>query len=172
MCAQTAVHYCHQDHFTIAEPLLFETYTVLILSLALSFQLHNMVCSIAGASWLHSAVSFLRICNRVLSYCNIHSLKEWLCQGCLEKSVDMRIWYFLTQKKGTKALMSAMLLLSLKIPTLQISTPWQLQGLGITRSLQGKPALSMEKGFKNHKETLCMLWINPVILIDRGETPW
>ena len=115
--AQLAVHYCHQDHFIITEPLLFETYTVLILSLALSFQLHNMVCSIAGASWLHSAVSFLRICNRVLSYCNIHSLKEWLCQGCLEKSVDMRIWYFLTQKKGTKALMSAMLLLSLKTPT-------------------------------------------------------
>ena len=110
---QIAVHYCHQDHLTIS----FETYTVLILSLALSFQLHNMVCSIAGASWLHSAVSFLRICNRVLSYCNIHSLKEWLCQGCLEKSVDMRIWYFLTQKKGTKALMSAMLLLSLKTPT-------------------------------------------------------
>ena len=114
---QIAVHYCHQDHFTITEPLLFETYTVLILSLALSFQLHSRVYSIAGASWLHSAVSFLRICNRVLSYCNIHSLKEWLCQGCLEKSVDMRIWYFLTQKKGTKALMSAMLLLSLKTPT-------------------------------------------------------
>ena len=48
--AQLAVHYCHQDHFIITEPLLFETYTVLILSLALSFQLHNMVCSIAGAS--------------------------------------------------------------------------------------------------------------------------
>ena len=33
----------------------------------------------------------------------------------------------------------------------------------------GKPALSMEKGCKNHKETLCMLWINPVIFTDCGE---
>ena len=40
-----------------------------------------------------------------------------------------------------------------------------------TGSLQGKPALSMEKGCKNHKETLCMLWINPVIFTDCGETP-
>ena len=30
--------------------------------------------------------------------------------------------------------------------TLQISTPWKLGGLGIAGSLQGKPALSMEKG--------------------------
>jgi hypothetical protein len=51
-------------------------------------------------------------------------------------------------------------------------TPWKLQGLGITGSLQGKPALSMEKGRKNHKKNLCMLWINPVIFTDCGETPW
>ena len=38
-------------------------------------------------------------------------------------------------------------------------------------SLQGKPALSMEKGYKNHKETLFMLWINPVVFTDFGETP-
>ena len=53
--------------------------------------------------------------------------------------------------------------------TLQIFTPWKLQGLGITGSLQRKPALSMEKGCKNHKETLCMLWINPVIFTDCGK---
>ena len=56
--------------------------------------------------------------------------------------------------------------------TLQIFTPWKLQGLGITGSLQGKPILSMEKGCKNHKETLCTLWINPVVFTDCGETPW
>ena len=39
----------------------------------------------------------------------------------------------------------------------KIFTPWKLQGLGITGSLQGKLALSMEKGCKNHKETLCIL---------------
>ena len=53
--------------------------------------------------------------------------------------------------------------------TLQIFSPWKLQGLGITGSLQGKPALSMEKGCKNPKETLCMLWINPVIFTDCGK---
>ena len=37
--------------------------------------------------------------------------------------------------------------------TLQIFTPWKLQGLGIAGSLQGKPALSMEKGYKNFGET-------------------
>jgi hypothetical protein len=26
-------------------------------------------------------------------------------------------------------------------------------------------SVSMEKGCKNHKETLCMLWINPMIII-------
>ena len=31
----------------------------------------------------------------------------------------------------------------------------KLQGLGIAGSLQGKPALPMEKGCKNNKETLC-----------------
>ena len=31
--------------------------------------------------------------------------------------------------------------------------PIKLWGLGITGSLQEKPALSMEKGCKNHKET-------------------
>ena len=30
----------------------------------------------------------------------------------------------------------------------------------------------MEKGCKNHKDTLCMLWINPVIFTDCRETPW
>ena len=35
---------------------------------------------------------------------------------------------------------------------LQIFTPWKLQGLGIAGYLQGKPALSMEKGFKNPKK--------------------
>ena len=40
--------------------------------------------------------------------------------------------------------------------TLQIFTPRKLPGLGIAGSLQGKPVLSMEKGCKNHKETLCM----------------
>ena len=54
--------------------------------------------------------------------------------------------------------------------TLQILTPWKVWGLGITGSLQRKHALSMEKGCKNHKEILCMLWINPVIFIDCGET--
>ena len=49
---------------------------------------------------------------------------------------------------------------------LQIFTPWKLRGLQITGSLQGKPVLSMEKGCKNHKETLCMLWMNPVIFVD------
>ena len=49
--------------------------------------------------------------------------------------------------------------------------PMKTTGLGITGSLQGKPALSMEKGCKNHKETLCMLWINPVIFTDCEETP-
>ena len=34
-----------------------------------------------------------------------------------------------------------------------------IQGLEIAGSLQGKPALSMEKSCMNHKETLCMLWI-------------
>ena len=34
----------------------------------------------------------------------------------------------------------------------------------------GKPALSMEKSCKNHKETLCLLWINPVIFTDCRET--
>ena len=51
-----------------------------------------------------------------------------------------------------------------------IFTPWKLRGLGIMESLQGKPALSMEKACKNHKETLCMLWLNPVIFTDCGET--
>ena len=37
--------------------------------------------------------------------------------------------------------------------------------------LQGKPAQSIEKGCKNHKETLCMLWINPVMFTDCGEKP-
>ena len=46
--------------------------------------------------------------------------------------------------------------------------PSKLRGLGITGSLQGKPALSMKKGCKNHKETLCMLWINPVVFTDCG----
>ena len=59
-----------------------------------------------------------------------------------------------------------------RVSTLQIFTPWKLRGLGITGSLQGKPALSMEKGCKNHKETLCMLWINPVIFTDCEDTPW
>ena len=31
------------------------------------------------------------------------------------------------------------------------------------------PALSMEKGCKNHRETLCMLWVDPVIFTDCGE---
>ena len=43
--------------------------------------------------------------------------------------------------------------------------------LGIAGSLKGKPALSMEKGCKNHKETLSMLRINPVIFTGCGETP-
>ena len=38
-------------------------------------------------------------------------------------------------------------------------------------SLQGKLLLSMESGCKNHKETLCMLWIDPVIFTDCSETP-
>ena len=37
--------------------------------------------------------------------------------------------------------------------------------------LWGKPALSMEKGSKNHKETQFVLWINPVIFPDCTETP-
>ena len=45
------------------------------------------------------------------------------------------------------------------------------RGLGIVGSLQGKPALSKEKGCKNHKETPCMLWINPVMFTDFGEIP-
>ena len=58
--------------------------------------------------------------------------------------------------------------------TLQIFTPWKLQGLRISGSLQGEPALSMEKGCKNHKESYVhdMLWINFVIFTDCGETPW
>ena len=40
-----------------------------------------------------------------------------------------------------------------------------------TGSLQGKPALSMEKACNNHKETLCVLWINPVTFTYCGETP-
>ena len=56
--------------------------------------------------------------------------------------------------------------------TLQIFTPWKLRGLGIVGSLQGNPALSMEKDCKNQKETICMLWINPVIFTDCEETPW
>ena len=56
--------------------------------------------------------------------------------------------------------------------TLHIFTPWKLRGLEIMGSLLGKPALSMEKGCKNHKETLCMLWINPVTFTDCRETPW
>ena len=48
--------------------------------------------------------------------------------------------------------------------TLQVLTPWKLPGLGITGS--------MKKGCKNHKETLCMLWVNPVIFTDCRETPW
>ena len=44
-------------------------------------------------------------------------------------------------------------------PKLQILTPWKPQAQGIT-------------GCKNHKETLCMLWVNPVIFTDSGETPW
>ena len=59
----------------------------------------------------------------------------------------------------------------LYIHTLQIFTPWKLRALGITGSLQGKPVLSMKKGCKHHKETLCMLWINPLIFTDYGETP-
>ena len=35
------------------------------------------------------------------------------------------------------------------LSTLQIFTPWKLRGLGIAGSLQGKTALSMEKGCKN-----------------------
>ena len=42
---------------------------------------------------------------------------------------------------------------------------------GITGTLQGKSAISMEKGCKNQKETLCILWVNPVISTDCGETP-
>ena len=34
---------------------------------------------------------------------------------------------------------------------------------------KGKPALSMEKGCMNQKETLCMLWINLIIFTDCGE---
>ena len=32
------------------------------------------------------------------------------------------------------------------------------------------PALSMEKGCKNHRETLCMFWINHVTLQIAGKT--
>ena len=56
--------------------------------------------------------------------------------------------------------------------TLQMFTHWKLQALGITGSLQGKPALSMEKDCNNYKETLCMLWINPVIFTNCRKTPW
>ena len=35
---------------------------------------------------------------------------------------------------------------------LQIFTPWNLRGLGIAGSLQGKSALSMKKGCKNCKK--------------------
>ena len=38
--------------------------------------------------------------------------------------------------------------------------PMKLRGLGIMGSLQGKPKLSMEKGVKNQKETLCMYVVN------------
>ena len=41
---------------------------------------------------------------------------------------------------------------------------------GIYGVPEGKPALSMEKGCNYHKETVCMLWINPVIFTDCGET--
>ena len=58
------------------------------------------------------------------------------------------------------------------LPTLQIFTPWKQQAQGITGCLQVFPALSMEKGCNNHRETLCMLWVNPVIFTDCGETPW
>ena len=44
-------------------------------------------------------------------------------------------------------------LLYLYLTTLQIFTPWKLPGLGIAGSLQGKSALSMEKGCKNFGET-------------------
>ena len=35
----------------------------------------------------------------------------------------------------------------------------------------GKISTIYGKGCKNHKEPLCMLWINPVIFTDCGETP-
>ena len=54
------------------------------------------------------------------------------------------------------------------LPTLQIFT--QEQGLGIMGSLQGKPALYIKKGCMNHNEILYVLWINPVIFTDCGET--
>ena len=41
--------------------------------------------------------------------------------------------------------------------------PMKTTGTGNYGVPAGKSALSMEKGCKNHKETLCMLWINPVI---------
>ena len=48
------------------------------------------------------------------------------------------------------------------------SYPMKTTGTGNYRV----PALPMEKGCKNHKETLCMLWINPIIFTDCRETPW
>jgi hypothetical protein len=44
------------------------------------------------------------------------------------------------------------------LATLQIFTPWKLRGLGIAGSLQGKPALSMEKGCTNCQETHNNYW--------------
>ena len=41
--------------------------------------------------------------------------------------------------------------------------PTKTTGQGITGCLQVFPTLSIEKGCKNHSETLCMLWVNPAM---------
>ena len=49
--------------------------------------------------------------------------------------------------------------------------PMKTMGTGHYEVSQVFPALFMEEGCKNHIETLCVLWVNPVIFTECGETP-
>ena len=104
--------------------------------------------------------------------CNftVHILYEGKAKFVVSYVIEVfHLWKFMN-KEFLKLLMKiSFSWMRFSRTTLQIFTPWKLRGLGITGSLQGKPALSMEKGCKNHKETLCMLWINPVIFTDCGK---
>ena len=114
-----------------------------------------------------------------------------LIQACTvqKKSIDNSTWinqgsvrpastFFSEWEEGDVNLYGfGIKLKALFTSALQIFTPWKLRGPGIMGSLQGKPALSMEKGCKNHKETLCMTYVvyklcnihrlrgNPMIII-------